>query len=344
MARMKEAEAILGVAEKWKQICLFGGRSIFSDQSLWTGRNFEELIEEYVKKEKLGNKFWDSLELQLQNASPEAQRLFAELVWVYYLIPMSAKAETKRKRVRQVWALSGEDIPNDDWAFGNVLEQGIVRLGNSAGDIALDFSFFVGIMTDWYSRPSNERHELLNKPWDFADWLDRHAGTSKPPFRHVVLYLLFPDSFEPIVSRQDKAKIVAGFSQRWNEQSDLDSQSDPILLDRALLNIRKRLRQENEDATTSFYHSPLVEFWRLTDDASAGGAVTRSNSDLDAGQSLNTILYGPPGTGKTYATAQRCVEICDGPGERSRGEIRERYRELVQQGRVEFVTFHQSYG
>ena len=59
---------------------------------------------------------------------------------------------------------------------------------------------------------------------------------------------------------------------------------------------------------------------------------------------LNTILYGPPGTGKTYATAQRSVEICEGPAERSDEEVRERYRRLVEQGRVEFITFHQSYG
>ena len=59
---------------------------------------------------------------------------------------------------------------------------------------------------------------------------------------------------------------------------------------------------------------------------------------------LNTILYGPPGTGKTYATAKLCVEICDGQSERSKDEIRSRYRQLVGVGRVEFVTFHQSYG
>ena len=57
--------------------------------------------------------------------------------------------------------------------------------------------------------------------------------------------------------------------------------------------------------------------------------------------SLNTILYGPPGTGKTYVTAQRCVEICD--RDRSDND-RKRYKQLVDSGRVEFVTFHQSYG
>ena len=73
---------------------------------------------------------------------------------------------------------------------------------------------------------------------------------------------------------------------------------------------------------------------------------TENSTVQEAPKALNTILYGPPGTGKTYATARRCVEICDGPLNEpiNQDEIRRRYKALVRDHRVEFITFHQSYG
>ena len=66
---------------------------------------------------------------------------------------------------------------------------------------------------------------------------------------------------------------------------------------------------------------------------------------------LNTILFGPPGTGKTYNTKRYVVAICDYNGNLSSVEkldydtvITPRYNELVSEGRVQFTTFHQSYG
>ena len=61
----------------------------------------------------------------------------------------------------------------------------------------------------------------------------------------------------------------------------------------------------------------------------------------------NVIFYGPPGTGKTYTTAKRAVEICKTESEKELtdySEIMERYNELKEKNRIEFITFHQSYG
>lgn len=72
--------------------------------------------------------------------------------------------------------------------------------------------------------------------------------------------------------------------------------------------------------------------------------ATEGGKTIAQSHPLNTILYGPPGTGKTYATARHCVEICDGQAPESDEETRARYAELVENKRIEFITFHQSYG
>lgn len=68
----------------------------------------------------------------------------------------------------------------------------------------------------------------------------------------------------------------------------------------------------------------------------------------------NIILYGPPGTGKTYQTRAYAVAICEGKrvedilGEmktpEGRAAVSERYKQLAEDGRVGFTTFHQSFG
>ena len=83
------------------------------------------------------------------------------------------------------------------------------------------------------------------------------------------------------------------------------------------------------------------------EETTAVNQITNVNQQQHPGvkrRSLNTILYGPPGTGKTYSTVGECIDICDGRCPEGVDERRARYGELMDEGRIEFVTFHQSYG
>lgn len=64
----------------------------------------------------------------------------------------------------------------------------------------------------------------------------------------------------------------------------------------------------------------------------------------------NLILYGPPGTGKTHETAAEAVRLCLGEdeakpllAENRRDDLMKAYHRLAEAGRIEFITFHQSY-
>ena len=91
-------------------------------------------------------------------------------------------------------------------------------------------------------------------------------------------------------------------------------------------------------------HKVIRRFMDNPEDLMSLNSPTEDLPQPETYCALNTILYGPPGTGKTFATARRCVEICEGPLDNLQDdEIRRRYNRLVENRRVEFITFHQSY-
>jgi 5-methylcytosine-specific restriction enzyme B len=65
--------------------------------------------------------------------------------------------------------------------------------------------------------------------------------------------------------------------------------------------------------------------------------------NAEASPSTNIILYGPPGTGKTYISLQQAVERATGLRIADLAQARRQLAELRGKGRIEFVTFHQSY-
>ena len=56
----------------------------------------------------------------------------------------------------------------------------------------------------------------------------------------------------------------------------------------------------------------------------------------------NIILQGAPGVGKTYTTAALALSICGEKIPDNHADVMNRYEELQKEGRIGFVTFHQS--
>lgn len=82
----------------------------------------------------------------------------------------------------------------------------------------------------------------------------------------------------------------------------------------------------------------LVEKWKA-----ANGMELIEKAVKLLKEKKNIILQGAPGTGKTYSTASIIVEMKrEYMPDMSRQEIMEKYNSMVNNGLVEFTTFHQS--
>lgn len=94
----------------------------------------------------------------------------------------------------------------------------------------------------------------------------------------------------------------------------------------------------------------LAKEWK----ALLGGRIIKEGEKDNMNTNINNfdkniILYGPPGTGKTYNSTRYAVAICDNltldeVDKWDYADVMKRYNELKNADRINFVTFHQSYG
>ena len=263
MSRLQDATAILDAAEKWKRQCLINGGSLFADERLWTEANFGELKTYFLERPDTGTgTFEEKLRIQLEPVPPEARRLWAEMTWLYYLIVINVTRITKLDRIRTVWEWSGGTLPEDHWALNDVLEGGIVNPGMGYFSHQWrEFNFIITLMVDWWDGSPGQRESLLGDPWKFAEWLDGLPDGRRRIFRHALLFLLFPDEFEPITSIRHKRDIVRAFTEQTGRVLDVHD-LDPSALDMSLLTIVRRLQDERPGEEILFHKSPLVEIWQ----------------------------------------------------------------------------------
>ena len=176
MAHYSPGEPIFKAASEWKEQCLLGGGSLFSDMKLWTEDNIQALDKFYVQNLDEGEgTFFSKLEKQLAPAPPAAKQLAAEMFWFMYLIvaKKGMRAETKLFQIKKVWEWGGEPLPEDHWALGDILSAGISHPGTAYNTHRWrEFLFFITMIGDWLKLNDDQKSEIVRQPWEFAKWLE----------------------------------------------------------------------------------------------------------------------------------------------------------------------------
>lgn len=361
-----EIAPILDAAQDWRRRCLQESGSIFGNSSVWSDANIGDLKRYFVDNPDEGEgSFIEKLERQLQEANPGVKQLASEMTWFMLLCPSNIGAENKRDTVRFIWSWARLDFPPGTPYLADPVLCGIGSAGTAFNTARWrELAYFVRVVVAFRALDNEQRSRFLKEGWALADWLDSQPDSNSRQFRHMLLYLLFPDIFERIFGGTNRRRVVRAFS---GLSGPAVRALRPSQLDRELHSIRMKAEERYQTPKLDFYWEPLEAIWQPPGaaeeaaEAAAGESAVAEPSGryavgerqaarppytlADASEGLfveqaklatclrllerkkNLILQGPPGVGKTYVVRRLAYAL-----------MREEAPE-----RIQMVQLHQAY-
>ena len=260
---------VYAAAEKWVDCALRSDDSLFTPGTpIWTRQRLGELRERFLDHhdEWKGSGFFEKLESILSGSPAEVIQLMAEAVYVTYLIVWKGAIgrSAKQRRINQVlgWSPEPVTIPDD---LANGLELGIANPGAFfIANFAIHPGFIIEFVEHWKTRESDERISLLTKPWGFKSAVMnvplqasvlRDNPLSPVAQRMALLHLVFPDTFEGIVTPNHKFRIArSNWFSKYITKPDDD-------VDREVQQVRNGLEVERGGRDFDFYDQDIYSRW-----------------------------------------------------------------------------------
>jgi 5-methylcytosine-specific restriction protein B len=242
-------------ARRFAEVGLRRDSSLFTpDRSVWSTSVLTDLYERFnLSPDESSDKFEDKFRRQLDDAPTQTIQLAAELIFIHFLIALDIGGAAKHRLVDLVcsWASEPISIPVDlQPAFATgVCSTGVAFKTRRPNQLW----FLIDMTRAWKVLPESDRERLLTDPWACKEFVESIPQKAAYVQRQGLLHLLFPETFEDIVSRDQKSLIVKAFA----DQVPVTLPDD---VDRALALIREQLAETYGDDFV-FYDSPLTERW-----------------------------------------------------------------------------------
>ncbi|MGR6839645.1 McrB family protein [Aliivibrio wodanis] len=348
----KNSINLINVVNNFKEICLLNGGSLFTDGSIWTQEYCKELIVHFVENLDEGDgDFFEKLETQLMDASPQAKALASEMLWFMFLCPSNIGPTSKRNSIERIFSWSHFELSSStkEQYLSDLVLTGIGSAGTAYNTGRWrELVYMIRITNALCLLSKNEKKSLLNDHLQFSEWLEAIPENESRQLRHMWLYLFFPDEHERIFGNTDRREILTKLT---NVDSRKYRHMRSKEIDAGLFELRKQLEAEFGTKELDYYVEPLRSKWKQPKSA-LENEIKELGQEYDVkpndvNQTLNTILYGPPGTGKTYTTINKALQIVAPDfyleNKDNRKKLKSRFDELLNNNRIGFVTFHQSF-
>ena len=272
--RVDGVENVYQAADLWVDRALRTDDSLFTQGvPIWSGEGLRELRERFLDRPDEGaGTFYDKLRTQLAGSPPEVYQLMGEVLYAHFLIiwRTGMRGGTKKSRIEDVlgWGAPVSGVPN---RLVPGLTPGIANIGQARSRALPNYvGFIIEFVEQWKELDADKRTQLLRDPWafksfayeiDFRGQLFRIRPDSHRPQREGLLHLVFPDTFEGIVSTDDKKKIVRAFADLATGTSDdVDLQLGQIRW-RLETDTGRVFRFWDSDIRVKWDRSPTSQFW-----------------------------------------------------------------------------------
>ena len=257
MARRAGCDSVYDATQRWVDAALRKDDSLFTPgHPIWSLHNLTDFHQRFVVPTSApGSGFFDKLEALLLGAPRQTIQLAAEILYVHYLIaaPPAISGRNKRERLSLVLSWGDPDISVPSH-LDSLLDSGVLFPGPAFGAAKpAHISLIAEFVLHWKRLSNDRQSEALSNPWKFRDEFKALEVPRAGLQTESILHLTFPDTFEPIISRNQKISLHNVF------RTVLEVPTRDI--DRDLLQIRRRVSGQSEHYSDGFdFYSDDVKF------------------------------------------------------------------------------------